>query len=69
MVSQAARALLSEAPVPGEPGQVRVTLQLVCGCTVERNIAADRIIATVEGKRLAVGKYPCPLDHPARPPG
>lgn len=43
-------------------------LELACGCVVTRTIARDRILETNEGERRAIGKYPCPLDHPVRRP-
>jgi hypothetical protein len=45
--------------------RVRATLELACGCEVTREIAADRIVDdAADGVVRAVGKYPCPVDHP-----
>ncbi len=60
MATQRAVELLEAAPTCG--GHVRATLRLGCGCVVTREIAADRIQTTVDGKTLVVGKFPCP-DH------
>ncbi len=62
MASQAVQQLLEESR-PAD-GRLRVRLKLVCGCEVEKTVEADRVIDTVDGLRLAVGKYPCPLEHP-----
>jgi hypothetical protein len=65
MPSQGARAVqtLRETAAGYE-----ATLELACGCVVTRAIARDRILVTEEGERRAIGKYPCPLDHPVRRP-
>lgn len=60
MGAQRAVELLEAAPSCG--GHVRATLRLGCGCVITRDMAADRIQTTVEGKTLVVGKFPCP-DH------
>jgi hypothetical protein len=62
MASQAVQQLLEE--LPAEDGRLKVRLRLICGCEIERNVEADRVISTVDGVRLAVGKYSCPLGHP-----
>lgn len=65
VVSQAAEALLEVTPIPDDPARVDVRLRLRCGCVVQRQIAADRILDRPDGTRFAVGKYPCPASHPA----
>ena len=65
MVSQAAVRLLDVAPVPGAPHEVRATIELRCGCRITETIAADRILEREGGERYAVGKYRCPVRHPA----
>lgn len=67
MASQAAVALLRETPIPGAPARIEAVLELACGCTVTRVVAADRIAETVDGERIPVGKYPCPKGHPVLP--
>lgn len=62
MASQAVAKLLDESPAAN--GELKVRLELVCGCVIDKTVAADRVIDTVDGLRLAVGKYSCPLDHP-----
>ncbi|MFT3843403.1 MAG: hypothetical protein QM723_40850 [Myxococcaceae bacterium] len=64
MASQAVSKLLEESPAAD--GQLKVRLELVCGCVIEKTVAADRVIDTVDGLRLPVGKYSCPLDHPVQ---
>ncbi len=67
MASHAAVALLAETP--RDDGRRDVELRLACGCTVRCAVEASRLVDTVDGQRLAVGKYPCPAGHPVRPPG
>lgn len=67
MPSHAVRTLLSESPRPD--GALELELELVCGCRVRVSASADRVVTTVDGARLAVGKYPCPNGHPVRRPG
>jgi hypothetical protein len=66
MASQAVKQLLEESP--HADGRLSVRLQLVCGCELTATVAADRVIDTVDGIRLAVGKYPCPNGHPVKRP-
>jgi|JI6StandDraft_1071083.scaffolds.fasta_scaffold1183967_2 hypothetical protein len=66
MPSQGAKAVL--ALRDADEGARVATLELACGCVVTRTIAADRILETEDGERRAIGKYPCPLDHPVRAP-
>ncbi len=47
---------------PSEKG-VRARLKLACGCEQSFELAADRIVETVDGQRIAVGKYPCAKGH------
>lgn len=54
-------ATLIEATPIDSTWQVRARLK--CGCEVQLNVPADRIVESVEGVRLLVGKYPCPLKH------
>lgn len=61
MVSQSATRILELAAVD-EPGKIRATLELTCGCVVTRTVARDRILDDVDPPR-AVGKYPCPEGH------
>lgn len=42
-----------------ESGTTVVRARLTCGCIMEKMVPADRLIATREGKRQLVGKYPC----------
>ena len=57
---RALRVLESE---PHGAAESRVTLELACGCRATLNIASDRIQTTLEGERIAVGKYSCPEGH------
>ena len=66
MVAQAAIELREVQPA--SPGRLRATLLLACGCVIEREIAADRVLERDDGSRFAVGKYPCPAGHAAGPP-
>ncbi len=66
MASQAVAKLLHESPL--EDGRLHVRFRLVCGCEVELDVAADRVLDTTDGLRLAVGKYPCPNGHPVKRP-
>lgn len=63
MPSQGARAVLA---LREQGDGYEATLLLACGCEVTRTIARDRILFTEDGERRAIGKYPCPLDHPVR---
>lgn len=68
MVSQSAVRIVSEGP-PSE-GKTPVRLQLACGCEIDTRLDENRLITAVDGTRLAIGKYPCPKDHPVtRPAG
>jgi hypothetical protein len=42
-----------------ESGMTVVRARLACGCITEKMVPADRLVATREGKRQLVGKYPC----------
>ncbi len=65
MPSQSSVEILRHGPlVPCLP--VEVTLRLACGCVIERRIARDRLLE-LGGELRAVGKYPCPQDHPVGP--
>lgn len=66
MASQAATKILADAPA--DEGRRAVRLQLTCGCVYEGVIAEDRLLHTVDGQQIAVGKYPCPQRHPVTPP-
>jgi hypothetical protein len=46
-------------------GRVRARLRLACGCTVERELPEDRLLERQGGAPFVVGKYPCPVGHPA----
>lgn len=65
MPSHAALRLLRETP---RDGRLDVQLVLACGCTVEKTVPPDRVLERPDGTRFAVGKYPCPLGHPVKPP-
>jgi hypothetical protein len=65
VVSQAADELVSLSPIEGAADRVRATIRLRCGCIVELAIAEDRIVQRPDGRSFPVGKYPCPLGHPA----
>ena len=60
MASQS--ATLIEAVRAGEEWKVRARLR--CGCEVAVTVPSDRIVETVDGARILVGKYRCPVDHP-----
>jgi hypothetical protein len=47
-----------------EGGEVHATLELACGCTVERTIPGDRLLAREDGTSFVAGKIPCPVGHP-----
>jgi len=64
MASQSVAQLLEESPLPD--GRLHLRLRLACGCELERDVSADRVIDTVDGLRLAVGKYGCPVGHPVQ---
>jgi hypothetical protein len=68
MASQAVRRLIDVTPAPGDPTVVVATLELQCGCQVVRTLPDDRIVERPGGERFAVGKIPCPVDHPVRAP-
>ncbi len=55
--------LIDATPVEGD-WQVRARLN--CGCEVQLSVPADRIVETVTGAKILVGKYPCPLRHGIR---
>ena len=61
MASQRALRLLECTPLPGPgaTGEVEATLELGCGCVVTRRLAADRIVRSVDGVTLVVGKFSC----------
>ena len=63
MASQVAVRLLERRPIPGRAGRLVVTIELACGCVVDREVAADRVLDDVDPPR-AVGKYACPVEHP-----
>lgn len=54
-------ATLIEAARLADGWQVRARLR--CGCEVALTVPADRLVETVDGGRILVGKYPCPVDH------
>lgn len=60
------RRIVSEVALPD--GRAEVTLELACGCVIARRLDGNRLLTAEDGVRLAVGKYPCPQGHPARPP-
>lgn len=65
MASQRAVRIERSSVIVGEsPPKVRAVIELACGCVVERVLASDRILETMDGLRIAVGKYPCPVGHP-----
>lgn len=66
MSSHFATVLLGEEPE--RAGQIKARLLLACGCVIEMAVASDRILSTVDGSRRAVGKYPCPREHPVCKP-
>ncbi|MCH9687475.1 MAG: hypothetical protein K0V04_38935 [Deltaproteobacteria bacterium] len=68
MASHAVQRLLSSTPSPDDSTRVEVCVELACGCRLTRTIAADRIVERPGGESFAVGKFPCPLDHPVRRP-
>ncbi len=65
--SHSAVALLAERPLPD--GRIEATLKLACGCVVTRAVDAARFVDTVQGLRIAAGKYPCPVGHAVSGPG
>ena len=67
MPSHAVRRLITVEPA-AEPSRVVVTVELLCGCEITRTIGEDRILDRPGGERFAVGKLPCPVGHPVRPP-
>ncbi len=66
MPSHSARRLVSEKPAA--PGRIEAEIELVCGCVIRREVAADRIATFEDGGRFPVGKYPCPKGHPVAKP-
>lgn len=68
MPSQGARRVIALEETADGDGHL-ATLELDCGCIVTRTIARDRILVTDDGAKRAIGKYPCPRDHPVRRPG
>ena len=62
MSFQAVRRIVLERPLAD--GRAEVALELACGCALVRRLDERRLVTTVEGARLAVGKYPCPVGHP-----
>jgi hypothetical protein len=67
VTSQAVRRILHEAP-PSADGRTEATLELACGCVITARLDEHHLLTAEDGVRLAVGKYPCPLRHPARRP-
>jgi hypothetical protein len=57
------RALKIVGSDPKGEGVV-ATLELACGCIHTFDIESDRLLETVNGDTIAVGKYPCPKGHP-----
>ena len=45
-------------------GGWEIRAQLRCGCEVALMVPADRVVESVDGKQILVGKYPCPNQHP-----
>jgi hypothetical protein len=64
MASHAVRRLIDATPAQGDPAAVVATLELQCGCRIERVLPEDRVVERPGGERFAVGKYPCPAGHP-----
>ena len=62
MSFQPVRRIVSERALAD--GRAEVSLELACGCVLVRRLDERRLVTTVEGVRLAVGKYPCPVAHP-----
>lgn len=60
MASQSATLLEAKATADG--WEVRARLR--CGCEVTVAVPKDRVVETMTGRQILVGKYPCPLDHP-----
>ena len=60
-------ATLIEAIRSKEQWQVRA--RLACGCDVRVTVPDDRVVVTVGGGRILVGKYPCPSEHPVKAAG
>lgn len=67
MPSHAVRRLIAVEPA-SDPSRVIATMELQCGCRVTKEIGEDRIVDRPGGERFAVGKLPCPVGHPVRPP-
>ena len=63
MTSQAVRRTLKLTPLSN--GRVEATFELVCGCSVTREVDSERFVTLADGSTLLGGKYPCPADHPA----
>lgn len=68
VASQPVRRLLDLGPDPDDSTRVCATVELTCGCTVTRSLPEDRIVERPGGEHFAVGKIPCPHDHPVRAP-
>lgn len=66
MASHAVRRLIDATPAQGDPSAVAVTLELQCGCRIERFVPEDRVVERPGGERFVVGKYPCPAGHPVQ---
>lgn len=61
MASQGVRELLSVRELEG--GRVEARFVLACGCELNRELPGDRVLEVAGGRRLLVGKYPCPAGH------
>lgn len=49
---------------PSRSASWEVLARLACGCEVRLTVPADRLVQTVQGTQILVGKYPCPKGHP-----
>lgn len=67
MTSQAVRRIVREG-ITDASGRTDATLELLCGCVIDAALDEHHLLTAEDGVRLAVGKYPCPLGHPARRP-
>jgi hypothetical protein len=65
MPSHAATLLEANA----KDGGWAVRARLACGCEVQLQVPEDRVLDVDGGKRVLVGKYPCPKQHPVKRPG
>lgn len=61
MPAHAAHRLIAERRLAD--GRIAAEIELVCGCVIRRDVAADRIADLDDGRRFPVGKYPCPRGH------